>query len=153
MRYPSRAVADLARWAEANGCTYLGVAHSGHVKIRLTTGEIYTSSASPSDVNSLKRAMQDIARKCGIRLKKPRSGHHKRGVSRSQFPAATDRVDSTSARYDALARRHRELCAEINRAQAISDVEGCRPAVRELFDVEQAITELGRRPPLRTFRA
>jgi hypothetical protein len=136
-----------------HGCVYEGVAQSGHVKILLPTGERYTCSASPSDRNSVQVAQKDIAKKLGIRIEKPRSGRYKRGIRRESHVAAVERVDSVSSQYDRLAERHRALCAQINYAQAQGDRTRCKPAVRELFDIEAAITELGRRPPLRTFRA
>lgn len=153
MSYPSKAVADLARWAKKHGCVYEGVAQSGHVKFQLPTGERYTCSASPSDRNSVQVAQKDIAKKLGIRIEKPRSGRYKRGIRQKSRPVTEERVDSVSAQYARLAQRHRELCAQINYAQAQGDRERCKPTVHELFEVEQTIKSLGRRPPLRTFRS
>lgn len=152
MQYPSRAVADLMRWATKHGCTYGGVAQSGHVKILLPNGETYRTGASPSDMNVVKIARREIAKKLGIHEKRPRSGRYKHEPQQAARQPAAVRVDSVSAQYAAHAKRHRELCDTIIDAKTACDIDTARTALRELVDVEIAISGLGRRPPLRTFR-
>lgn len=153
MSYPSKPVAELARWAKRHGCVYEGVAQSGHVKILLPTGERYTCSASPSDVNMLKAAKEGIAKKLGIRLDKPRAGRYKHPARRDTYRPAVERVESVSAQFARLARRHRALCDAVRYAQEHDDDSARIAALRDLADVEGQITKLGRRPPLRTCRA
>ena len=66
MSYPSRHVADVMAWAERYGCEYAGAAKSGHARINLPTGEVYTTASTPSDVNATRAAIRDIARKLGV---------------------------------------------------------------------------------------
>lgn len=153
MQYPSRAVADLMRWASKHNCIYGGVAQSGHVKIHLPNGETYRTGASPSDTNSVKIARREIAKKLGIHEKRPRSGRYKHEPQRPAREPAVIRVESVSSRYAALAKRHRELCDAIATARTDGDIDTARTALAELANVEGSIIALGRRAPLRTFRA
>ena len=50
--YPSRHVAELAKWGKRLGITYNGLAQSGHAQFVLPNGERYSTSATPSDINA-----------------------------------------------------------------------------------------------------
>lgn len=153
MQYPSRAVADLVRWATQFGCTYMGVARSGHVKILLPNGETYTTSATPSDRRATQNARRAIAKKLGIQEQRPRAGRYKGGSKQTAHTPATVRVESVSARYAKLAKQHRILCDAIANTKRDGHPDAADKFLAELVDVEVAIVKLGRRAPLRTFRA
>lgn len=153
MQYPSRAVADLMRWASKHGCIYQGVANSGHVKILLPTGETYTAAATPSDPRSVENARRSIAKKLGIHEMRPRSGRYKGTPKPRAHKPAEVRVESVSARYAVHAKRHRELCDTIAAARSGGQDDVAKVALAELVQVEADIVKLGRRAPLRTFRS
>ena len=153
MSYPSKAVADIARWAKKHGCVYEGVAQSGHVKFLLPSGERYVTSASPSDGNVVKIVKRALAKRLGIRLENPRAGRYKHIGRRDAYRPAVERVESVSAQYDRLAKRHRMLCDEVRSAVAHENDDARTTALADLLDVEQAIAKIGRRAPLRTYRA
>ena len=153
MNYPSKAVAEIARWAKKHGCVYEGVAQSGHVKFLLPNGDRYTTSASPSDRNVVKIVKRALAKRLGIRLENPRAGRYKHTAHHHAHRPAVERVESVSAQYDRLTKRHRMLCDAVRSATAHEDDDARTAALTDLADVEQSMTKLGRRPPLRTYRA
>ncbi|MFJ4173347.1 hypothetical protein [Microbacterium sp. NPDC089696] len=150
MNYPSKAIADLMKWASRHGCIYRGIAASGHAKIELPNGEVYTTSASPADTNT-RKAKHDLARMLGVKLERPAAGRYRHQPTGGRHVPAEVRVDSVSAKYARLEARHRTLCDEIRDAK--SSGYPARGALDEIATVEADIVKLGRRPPLRSFRS
>lgn len=137
------------------GCVLDGYSKAGHLRIVLPTGDVVFTAGTPSSPGADKAMLRDIRAKLGVAA--PRSkGTYKKHVGRETFyrsRAHGVRVDSVSCQYDQLAQEHRDICEQITVLQRKGDREGCAAQVRQLLDVEARIEKLGRRAPLRTFRA
>lgn len=130
-----------------------GMDGNGHYVMVHPNGESVRVASSPGDLRGDNNLRAEMQRKSGFTVPKPKSGKHRRGTRLADFVPTEVRIDSDSAKYDRLAKTHRELCERIEWLRLEGDVEGCRIAVALLFEVEAGFVSMGRPVPLRTFRA
>lgn len=125
MRYPSKQIAELMKWAKPHGCEYVGINKSGHAVIRLPGGEEYTTGATPSDRNAIRAAKRGLAERLGIAFTPKPKGHYRKNIGRAprfsmraalqdrrpdttgSFSTSTARVDPALARLQAEEKRLR----------------------------------------------
>lgn len=148
---------ELVAYGEACGFVLDGSDGRGHVRMVHPNGAVVSVCSTPGEFRGDRNCRADMRRKSGVTPERANSGHYQKHVAREQFVPAQERVDSTSAQYERLARANRaasNALAQMQRVGIRSNTDRAEAArlAKVVIDTEQDIQALGRTAPLPLYR-
>lgn len=145
---------ELIEYGRLCGFAVAGNDGNEHWVMRHPNGSTVRVACTPGDYRGDDNTRAEMRRKSGVSPARPRAGRYRRGINLTAFVPADERIDSISHKYAQIEREHHEACERITYLQSLgSDHRGeVREVLAKLERLEASARDIGRRPPLRSFR-